>query len=257
MSWKDEFTPEQLEARKKKQREYRKAKREADREAHRAEAAAWRAANKDKITQYNRKQWDRIKADPDLLERERARRRIENMAPERVEAKREAGRLYSKSLTEAAHAMGFTRYELEVDDVTRARDSEKMRRWRAENRERALATNRTYWRARRAAKGARLQLDTSAARTLRDKMYLGAVGKRVVSKYMPGYDSVALAAHLEALFTPSMSWANGGEVWEIDHIVPMSAFEYESPDDPEYKECWALSNLRPLCKFENRAKGNR
>lgn len=253
MSWRDNFTPEQLEARKKKQREYRKARREADREAHRAEAAAWRAANKDKIAAYNRKQWDRIKADPDLLERERARRRVENMAPERVEAKREAGRFYSRSLTEAARELGYTRYELETDDAARARDTEKMRRWRAENRERALEINRRASRAYRDRRGARAAIDTYAYKALRGAL----VAADAKSRYFPGFTGRQLKAHLMSLMPNGWTFADYGDKWEIDHIVPVSAFEYESPDDPEYKECWALSNLRPLCKFENRAKGNR
>lgn len=253
MSWRDEFTPEQLEARKKKQREYRKAKREADREAHRAEAAAWRAANKDKIAEYNRKQRSRIKAAPDLLERERARGRVENMTPERVETKRASGRLYSKSLTEAARAMGFTRYELETDDVTRARDTEKMRRWRAENPRRALEINRRANRAYRDRRGARAAIDTYAYKALR----VALVAADSKSRYFPGFTGRQLKAHLMSLMPNGWTFADYGDKWEIDHIVPVSAFEYESPDDPEYKECWALSNLRPLCKFENRAKGNR
>jgi len=253
MSWKDDFTPEQLEARKKKQREYRKAKREADREAHRAEAAAWRAANKDKIAQYNRKQRDRTKADPNLLERERARGRVENMTPERVEAKRAAGRLYSKSLTEAARAMGFTRYELETDDATRARDTEKMRRWREENYEAYIERTRAYNRRRRAERGRREAVDNYAYKALRGAL----VAADAKSRYFPGFTGRQLKAHLMSLMPNGWTFADYGDKWEIDHIVPVSAFEYESPDDPEYKECWALSNLRPLCKFENRAKGNR
>ena len=33
------------------------------------------------------------------------------------------------------------------------------------------------------------------------------------------YLPLDLAAHLEALFWPNMSWSNYGE-WEVDHIKP-------------------------------------
>ena len=36
-----------------------------------------------------------------------------------------------------------------------------------------------------------------------------------------------------------------GEI-EIDHIVPIKSFCFNSPDDKEFKKCWALSNLRPM-----------
>ena len=59
-----------------------------------------------------------------------------------------------------------------------------------------------------------------------------------------------LVIHLERQFLPGMSWENYGR-WHIDHIIPCSSFEFESPDDPEFKSCWALSNLRPLWAKDN------
>jgi len=70
-----------------------------------------------------------------------------------------------------------------------------------------------------------------------------------------GYTWADLRAHLEAQFTPAMSWENWGDVWELDHIKPLSSFRYESLDDPLFRECWALSNLRPLPRKENATKG--
>ena len=40
-------------------------------------------------------------------------------------------------------------------------------------------------------------------------------------------------------------------VWNIDHIKPHSEFHYESMEDDSFKECWALSNLRPLSAKQN------
>ena len=39
--------------------------------------------------------------------------------------------------------------------------------------------------------------------------------------------------------------------WQIDHIIPESDFNYITPNDPEFKECWALKNLRPLSAKQN------
>lgn len=56
-----------------------------------------------------------------------------------------------------------------------------------------------------------------------------------------------LRLHLESLFTDGMSWENYGKGgWHIDHIKPISSFTFTSENDPEFKECWALSNLQPL-----------
>lgn len=68
-----------------------------------------------------------------------------------------------------------------------------------------------------------------------------------------GYTCVDLTRHLERQFVQGMSWDNMGE-WHIDHIVPKSSFKYTDENDPEFKACWALSNLRPLWKPDNQTK---
>lgn len=75
-------------------------------------------------------------------------------------------------------------------------------------------------------------------------------------KTLVDYSLADLMAHLEARFAPGMTWANIGE-WHIDHRWPRSSFVYSSPDDPEFKRCWALDNLQPLWAADNLAKGAR
>lgn len=59
------------------------------------------------------------------------------------------------------------------------------------------------------------------------------------------------------LFKPEMTWKNHGTVWEIDHIVPLSAFNITSIDCTDFKRAWRLSNLQPLFVKENRSKSNK
>jgi len=72
-----------------------------------------------------------------------------------------------------------------------------------------------------------------------------------------GYTPQDLRKHLEDLFTPEMSWSNYGSYWSIDHVVPQKEFPYRDLDDPLFKECWKLSNLRPLPNTDNFRKGAR
>jgi hypothetical protein len=72
-----------------------------------------------------------------------------------------------------------------------------------------------------------------------------------------GYSPSDLKRHLESLFTGAMSWDNYGYYWSIDHIIPQVMFPYRSLEDPLFKECWKLSNLRPLPKTDNFKKGRR
>jgi len=51
-----------------------------------------------------------------------------------------------------------------------------------------------------------------------------------------------------------MNWENYGSYWEIDHIVPLSAFKITSYEDESFKNCWSLKNLRPLQHSVNSSK---
>jgi len=73
---------------------------------------------------------------------------------------------------------------------------------------------------------------------------------------LTGYTIEDLIRHLESLFDNKMTWENYGLYWEIDHFKPKSLFYYEIAEDPEFKECWALENLQPMEKSENRKKSN-
>lgn len=60
--------------------------------------------------------------------------------------------------------------------------------------------------------------------------------------------------HLESLFTPEMNWNNYGSYWEIDHILPCSAFQLQHSEEQEI--CFAWWNMQPLEKMENKIKSN-
>jgi hypothetical protein len=68
-----------------------------------------------------------------------------------------------------------------------------------------------------------------------------------------GYTTEQLMKHLETQFLPGMSWENMGE-WHIDHIIPISAFNFSNTDDIDFSRCWAMKNLRPLWRKENQIK---
>jgi len=65
-----------------------------------------------------------------------------------------------------------------------------------------------------------------------------------------GYTLLELKKYLEKQFVDGMSWDNYGE-WQIDHIKPISGFNFQSMKDPDFKRYWALSNLQPLWAEDN------
>jgi hypothetical protein len=52
-----------------------------------------------------------------------------------------------------------------------------------------------------------------------------------------------------------MTFSNYGNLWEIDHIKPVSGFDLTLSTD--LKACYHWSNLRPLPCIENNCKGPR
>ena len=93
----------------------------------------------------------------------------------------------------------------------------------------------------------RLQRRMSAAvrRCLRGNKEAGSKWLDLV-----GYGAAELQAHIEKQFLPKMGWHNMPE-WHVDHIVPLSSFQFTDADDPEFKAAWALTNLRPLWGLDN------
>jgi len=83
-------------------------------------------------------------------------------------------------------------------------------------------------------------------------------GKGVNQHYYEkvGYTFEELVENLTSKFLPGMTIENHG-LWHVDHKRPISSFHYESIDDPEFKECWALDNLQPLWKKDNLEKSNK
>lgn len=73
-----------------------------------------------------------------------------------------------------------------------------------------------------------------------------------------GYKLDEIRKHLENQFVDSMSWDNYGKYgWHIDHIRPISSFNFISPQDNDFKKCWALENLQPLWAKDNHSKYNK
>jgi hypothetical protein len=73
-----------------------------------------------------------------------------------------------------------------------------------------------------------------------------------------GYSRQDLKEHLERQFTKGMTWAAfAAGLIHIDHIIPVSVFDYKSPCDDGFRACWALPNLRPLWASDNLSKGSK
>jgi len=99
------------------------------------------------------------------------------------------------------------------------------------------------------------------------------------SKNILPFTEKQIIEHMEKWFNEPgnewMNWNNQGAYnidtwdpedsstwkWQLDHKTPISRFkniDIEHPEtDPEFHECWNLSNLRPLSAKQNIEEGNR
>lgn len=139
---------------------------------------------------------------------------------------------------------------------------ERKRRWAKENPEKIREKNRRWiqnnldhinqYRRQRRKENPKIRIEDNIS----SAMYHALKGQKEGRKWeeLVGYTLEELMQHLEEQFKEEMCWNNYGSYWHVDHIKPKSSFDYNSPEDPEFKECWALSNLQPLEETVNLKK---
>jgi hypothetical protein len=137
---------------------------------------------------------------------------------------------------------------------TGAARRQSAREWYSKNREKVLARmnseeGRCYSREnmRERMKEPSFRLHSNISRAIRTSI---VTKSRRKWEALVGYTLEHLTSHLERQFLKGMSWSNMGE-WHIDHIVPRKSFSFSGPDDPDFRACWALTNLRPLWATDN------
>jgi hypothetical protein len=70
------------------------------------------------------------------------------------------------------------------------------------------------------------------------------------------YSPEDLVKHLEKQFEDGMTWKNYGE-WHVDHILPITYFNFKEVGDEEFLKCWGLDNLQAMWGEENIKKSNK
>jgi hypothetical protein len=163
----------------------------------------------------------------------------------------------------------FNDYSRENYLKNRERRMETHRKWKENNPDRYRALIKK-WRLENPEKVREIEKRRSKKRYNDPKMRLRAsISARInesLKKGMKannswpglvGFTLDQLRAHLEKLFRPGMSWENYGTVWEIDHKIPVAVFNFERPNDIDFRLCWSLKNLQPMESIKNKSKGSR
>ncbi|MFA5346530.1 MAG: hypothetical protein WC294_00165 [Methanoregula sp.] len=143
------------------------------------------------------------------------------------------------------------------------RSNEVKRKWYADNKERILSVKKVWIskniekereRQKRIRSTPRGRLSKCVGGSMRNSLKARKAGRHWED--LVGYSLDDLMRHLEKQFKPEMNWDNHGSYWHIDHKIPIAAFNYETPDDIDFKRCWSLKNLQPLWYVDNIRKSD-
>lgn len=132
----------------------------------------------------------------------------------------------------------------------------QMREYRAANldalNERRRPKSRATYRARYGT-DLEFTLNHRVRSLLRVTLTRGRAGKRMAE--LLGYTTEELRSHLERQFSKGMTWKRfmAGDI-HIDHIIPVASFGISDSSSEGFKQCWALSNLRPAWAADNLSK---
>ena len=228
---------------KEKKKEYDKAYREANKErikayneANKENRKAWREANKEKRKEYN-KAWH-----------EANKERIKEKAKAYREANREEilkkQKEYNKAYYEA--------------------NKEKLKSWREANREERNKKNKAW---REANRDYQKEYDKERRKTdplfklkknLRCASWRAFKGqtKNVTTEKLLGCSYNDFKDYITAQFVGNMSWDNYGQIWQVDHIIPLATIEDVSQTELISSLCH-FSNLQPLFAQDNILKNDR
>lgn len=145
--------------------------------------------------------------------------------------------------------------ERDVGSYTKFNRREYCADWRNKNREKLRRYQKGYMRKKRLSDPLyvlRNRFNAYVRKTLKHTICAG----KWVDRF--GYTLDELRIHLQANFTAGMSWDKffKGNI-HIDHIKPISSFDFSKDPDATLKKCWALPNLQPLWAMDNFKKGNK
>lgn len=209
------------------------------RECSRQKCAEWAKANADKKLAGRKADYE---ANKEAYKRRAREWREAN--PDRV---RELSQRYSAENKSAIREAAARYYQENKEELGARR-----KRYAVENPDRMRELRRAWQLKAQQSVGWRLRRRIS--KSLRRALPSGKNGAWTMD--LLGYTLTELRAHIERQFVKGMGWHNMDE-WHIDHIIPVSAFDIQSVDDPAVRRAWALTNLRPLWASENCSKGAR
>ncbi len=147
----------------------------------------------------------------------------------------------------------------EYKETWRDKNREKIRKydeqWCIDNSEKARIIKNRYMRNRR-KNDLKFNLDCRMKCAIWKSLKNYKAGKHWED--LVGYTLKDLIRRLKKTMPKDYDWQDylAGKL-HIDHIIPISIFNYIKPEHIDFKRCWTLNNLRLLPAEENLKKSNR
>jgi len=137
----------------------------------------------------------------------------------------------------------------------RKNNPEKCRQWQREWRKSNPEKTRDAYRRGAATRRSnpKYRLSNSISSGILQSIKNGAKANRHWESLVD-FTADQLKEHLEQLFRPGWTWENYGSVWHIDHKTPIAVFNFDKPEDIDFRICWSLKNLQPMDVMENKIK---
>ena len=166
------------------------------------------------------------------------------------EKKKEYSRQYRKENPEKVR-----KYSREYREENREQLNKYSRQWYQANKKQAKESHRRWQKEKRRI-DLKHNLSSNISRVIRRSLKSNKKSKHWES--LVGYSLNDLILHLQKTMPEGYTWQDymNGKL-HIDHIIPVSAFNFSSPEHIDFKRCWTLKNLRLLPARENLVKHNK
>lgn len=211
-----------------------------DKESKRQYANEYRGKNREKIADY--------------LATYNAFHREERKQRDTKNKKRIKDNLYE---WKRSHSQKLKEYQRNYREKNKERLSESRRRKGYRTTPSSRKRHTDYLRNRR-----RADFSLRVTESLRNRLYVllrrNKARKDSSAIALLGCSLNAFLKHLESQFSVGMTWENYGRQngklgWDIDHIIPCSAFDLTKPE--QQIVCFHFENLRPMWARDNYKKG--
>jgi len=180
-------------------------------------------------------------------------------------ARRRIQKKYADKNREILKVKSKERYWADIEE-TRKRKRSEGQKWRDGNKDKVLREGRKGYHKNRVERLAKMKERFKTESRYRLKVLMSTAMRRALLtnkggrkwEELAGYTSIDLMEYLKKTIPAGHTWEDFllGKL-HIDHKIPISAFNFSSESDIDFKRCFSLKNLQLLTQPENSKKSDK